>query len=133
MALKVIILSRAAGNMLPSGQQNSGSSQLAFKPLANSPKQSYQQQYLKWAYVTEYMHVISISFIINIVQSGNKHCKWSKNNQLLDDRWLSLKQIEAETDTKVSLKFASIGPKNNKNYLNSFSTGNNMISSTIHC
>ena len=40
---------------------------------------------------------------------------------------------EAETDTKESLKFASVGPKNNKNYLNSFSLDNNMISSAIHC
>ena len=44
----------------------------------------------------------------------------------------SLKQIEAETDTNVSLKFVSVGPKKNKNYLNSFSIGNDM-SSTIHC
>ena len=43
----------------------------------------------------------------------------------------SLKQIEAETDTKVSLKFVSVGPKKKK-YLNSFSIGNDM-SSTIHC
>ena len=70
--------------------------------------------------ILKVLHLLLLLYsqVINIV-SGYKH------NQTLDDRWLKPERIQAQQKTKVPLKFTSGRQRNNKNYLNSLSVGNN--------
>lgn len=70
--------------------------------------------------ILKVLHLLLLLYsqVINIV-SGYKH------NQTLDDRWLKPERIQAQQKTQVPLKFTSGRQRNNKNYLNSLSVGNN--------